>query len=159
MAFSPAECERYPNSFGIVGIGQPKTRRLVVHAPRQHLGACKQLFPPQPALNRSGPCRLNATSRSSNRSWGVSGSRASGSHLPVYVVGAQHIFGYVSATSPHFDDEDDGPTRRRLNATASVPADAVALTGQPCEARACPAGQCASPTAHTNTYFASVVLR
>ena len=37
VAFSPAECERYPNSFGIVGIGQPTTRRLVVHAPRQHV--------------------------------------------------------------------------------------------------------------------------
>ena len=33
VAFSPAECERYPNSFGILGIGQAKTRRLVVHAP------------------------------------------------------------------------------------------------------------------------------
>ena len=37
MAFSPAERERYTNSFGIVGIGQPKTQRLVVHAPRQHV--------------------------------------------------------------------------------------------------------------------------
>ena len=79
--------------------------------------ACKQLFPPQPALNRSGPCRLNVTSRSSNRSSGGSGSRASGSHLPAYVVGAQQIFGYVPATSPHFDDEYDGPTKGRLNAT------------------------------------------
>ena len=37
MAFSPADCERYFISFGIVGIRQPKTRRLVVHAPRQHV--------------------------------------------------------------------------------------------------------------------------
>ena len=37
MACSLADCERYPYSFGIVGIEEPKTRRLLVHAPRQHV--------------------------------------------------------------------------------------------------------------------------
>ena len=37
VAFSPADCERYPRSFGMVGIGEPETRRLLVHAARQHV--------------------------------------------------------------------------------------------------------------------------
>ena len=65
---------------------------------------------------------------------------------------SQQIFGCVPVTSPHCDDEDDGPTRERSNATDKKDRTSCAprasrhrrATGQPCGARARPGGQCAS---------------
>ena len=77
---APPTASAYFNSFGIAGIGQPKTRRLVVHASRQHVSSrvrriadsIRRVLGTVPTSARSQPiwtpCLLNVTSRSSNRS-------------------------------------------------------------------------------------------
>ena len=76
----PPTASAYFNSFGIAGIGQPKTRRLVVHASRQHVSSrvrriadsIRRVLGTVPTSARSQPiwtpCLLNVISRSSNRS-------------------------------------------------------------------------------------------
>ena len=99
----PPTASATPNSLGLWESGIPKlddswsTRPAsTFYSSAQGLpisfGACLKLFPPPPAINRSGPCRMNVTSRSSNRSSGGSGSKASGSHPPAYVVGGRNRF-------------------------------------------------------------------
>ena len=173
VAFSPADHERNPDSFGLVGIGQPKTRRLVVHAHRQHVllecaelpisfGACWKLFPPLPALSRSGPCFLNVTSRSSNRSSSGSAFKIGGLTRRPTWWGRNRFL----ATYPrHPRTSTTRTVVQRLQGRSVLLAHHLRAsrhrraTGQTCGARARLAGQCASATAHPNTYFSSVGLK
>ena len=128
MAFSLTDCERYPNSFGIVGIGQLKTRRPVVHAPRQYVllecaaiaNFVRRVLETVPTSARSQPLWTLLPERHFTlfgRVLGRLGIQNLGSNPPINVTRAQQFYGHVPATSPHFDDEDGGPTRKRSNVT------------------------------------------
>ena len=129
VAFSPAECERFPNSSGIVGIRatqdsttrgprasparSPRVRRYCqFHSAR--VGNCSHLSPLSTDLDlasRTSPPALQTGPQAARDPKPRARTRR-----PTW-WGAQQIFGYVRATPPHFVDKDDGPTRGRSNAT------------------------------------------